>query len=262
MPRQSTRIFTFGIGTDVNTHLLDRIASETRAVSQYVLPEEDIEVKVSSFYSKIRDPVLSNLALAFTNPSIRVTQLQPSTLPDLFNGDMLVVFGRYSGSGAAAVKIRDVQRKAARVRGGRQLSCTDVRAIRSFPQLWATRRVGWLLDEMRMHGESSELQGRGDPPLAGFRDRHAVHGLPRAGGRGAPQRPGEPALVPGDGEGPGRDGQREARLDSVRREAASEASRAGASAVENSMAMQDMKSVTNRAAGRARAGLAKKAPAP
>src|SRR5205814_7742708 len=51
-----TRIFCFGTGTDVNTHLLDRITEETRAGSQYVLPEEDLEIKVSSFFSKIKEP--------------------------------------------------------------------------------------------------------------------------------------------------------------------------------------------------------------
>ena len=154
----STRIFTFGIGTGREHHLLDRIASETRAVSQYVLPKEDIEVKVSSFYAKIRDPVLSNLSVAFTNPSIRVTQLQPSTLPDLFNGDMLVVFGRYSGSGAAAVKITGTfNGKPHEFTADVSFPAQD--ADNSFvPQLWATRRVGWLLDEMRMHGESAELK--------------------------------------------------------------------------------------------------------
>ena len=55
-----TRIFCFGIGTDVNTHLLDRITEDTRAASQYVLPEEDLEVKVSSFFTKIKEPVLAN----------------------------------------------------------------------------------------------------------------------------------------------------------------------------------------------------------
>jgi Ca-activated chloride channel family protein len=97
-----TRIFAFGIGNDVNTHLLDRIAGETKAISQYVLPSEDLEVKLSNFYSKIKEPVLCNLALSFTNPEVRVTQIYPNALPDLFNGDMLVVFGRYSGKGAAA----------------------------------------------------------------------------------------------------------------------------------------------------------------
>ena len=56
----NTRIFCFGIGTDVNTHLLDSIAEDTRAFSQYVLPEEDIEVKVSSFFTKIKEPVLAS----------------------------------------------------------------------------------------------------------------------------------------------------------------------------------------------------------
>ncbi|HYW81642.1 MAG TPA: VIT domain-containing protein, partial [Spirochaetia bacterium] len=102
---KTVRVFSFGIGNDVNTHLLDRIASETRAVSQYVLPEEDIELKVGGFYSKIKDPVLSDVSLTFTNPSLRITQMQPAVLPDLFNGDMLVVFGRYSGSGPAAARI-------------------------------------------------------------------------------------------------------------------------------------------------------------
>src|SRR5207245_4977316 len=55
-----TRVFCFGIGTDVNTHLLDRIAEDTRAFSQYVLPEEDIEVKVSSFFPKIKEQVLTS----------------------------------------------------------------------------------------------------------------------------------------------------------------------------------------------------------
>src|SRR6185436_11992239 len=61
-----TRVFCFGIGTDVNTHLLDKITEETRAVSQYVLPEEDLEVKVSNFFAKIKDPVLANPTLKFT----------------------------------------------------------------------------------------------------------------------------------------------------------------------------------------------------
>ncbi len=91
-----TRIFCFGIGTDVNTHLLDRITEQTRASSQYVLPEEDLEVKLSNFYFKIKEPVLANPTLNFT-AGIHVKQLYPSTLPDLFKGEQLVLAGRYSG---------------------------------------------------------------------------------------------------------------------------------------------------------------------
>src|SRR6185295_1513730 len=60
-----TRIFCFGLGTDVNTHLLDKLAEDAGAVSQYVLPDEDIEVKVSSFFTKISDPLLANVDVDF-----------------------------------------------------------------------------------------------------------------------------------------------------------------------------------------------------
>jgi Ca-activated chloride channel family protein len=154
----NTRVFSFGIGTDVNTHLLDRVASQTKAVSQYVLPEEDLEVKLSSFYSKIKEPVLSNVEIAFMGNNIKTSQLYPSAIPDLFKGEVLVAFGRYSGAGPAAVKVSGT------LNGQRREFSTDVKfadhdtASAYIPRLWATRRVGWLLDEIRLHGESVELK--------------------------------------------------------------------------------------------------------
>jgi Ca-activated chloride channel homolog len=151
------RVFCFGIGTDVNTHLLDRITEETRAVSQYVLPDEDLEVKVSSFFSKIKDPVLANPTLKFTG-DVRVTRLYPSPLPDLFRGDQLVLAGRYSGKGDSAVVIEGT------VNGATRRFASDVKFPAEssdhefIPRLWATRRVGFLLDEIRLRGENAELR--------------------------------------------------------------------------------------------------------
>jgi Ca-activated chloride channel family protein len=100
----NVRVFCFGIGHDVNTHLLDKITEETRAFSQYVLPEEDIEVKVSTFFTKIKEPVLASPKILFPE-SVRVTKLYPSPVPDLFKGEQLVLAGRYSGSGDGAIRI-------------------------------------------------------------------------------------------------------------------------------------------------------------
>ncbi len=152
-----TRIFCFGIGTDVNTHLLDRITEDTRAVSQYVLPEEDLEVKVSNFFSKIKEPVLANPTLRFTG-DIRTTRLYPSTLPDLFKGEQLVLAGRYSGKGDAAVIVEGTVNGTAK-KFTYEVSFPDEGAANEFiPRLWATRRVGYLLDEIRLHGENAELR--------------------------------------------------------------------------------------------------------
>ncbi|MDH3583865.1 MAG: VIT and VWA domain-containing protein, partial [Phycisphaerae bacterium] len=153
----SLRIFCFGIGTDINTHLLDRIAEKTRAFSQYVMPKEDLEVKVSNFYAKIDHPVLSDLQVK-VDGDVRVTELYPRNLPDLFKGQQLVVFGRYTGDGDAAVRLSGSvgEREVEIVYEG---NFPDKAGEHEFiPRLWATRRVGYLLDQIRLHGENKELK--------------------------------------------------------------------------------------------------------
>lgn len=151
-----TRIFSFGIGTDINTHLLDKITERTKAASQFVLPEEDLEVKVSNFFTKIKEPLLTNLKLEFP-AGVRVSKLYPNPLPDLFRGDQLVLVGRYSGDGEGDVSLEGTlngvpKRMTQRLKFGAE-SGNDF-----IGQLWATRRVGWLLDEIRLRGENKELR--------------------------------------------------------------------------------------------------------
>lgn len=154
---EGTRIFCFGIGTDVNTHLLDKIAAQTRAAAQYVLPDEDLEVKVSHFFAKINEPVLANPTLRFTG-AVRVTQLHPWPLPDLFHGDQLALVGRYAGQGECGIALEGV------IRGRRRTLTREVCFPSAapghdfLPRLWATRRVGYLLDEIRLHGENAEVK--------------------------------------------------------------------------------------------------------
>lgn len=151
------RIFSFGIGDDVNTHFLDRIAEQTRAFSHYVTANEDLELKLSRFYSKIKDPVLTDLTMKINAPGVQLSKLEPSRLPDLFDGDMLVVFGRYSGHGPGEIHI------SGEFNGARHSFKSKVRFAESsphheyIPAQWATRRIGSLLDLIRQHGESDEL---------------------------------------------------------------------------------------------------------
>src|SRR5436853_270359 len=149
------RIFSFGIGSDVNTQLLDQIAEGTRAFSQYVLANEDLELKVSSFYTRIKEPVLTNVRLEFGG-GVRTSKLYPAQLPDLFKGDQLVVTGRYTGSGEVEAKLTGM------ANGREQTFNYKVKFNDSsndyVARLWATRRVGFLLDEIRIHGETNELR--------------------------------------------------------------------------------------------------------
>jgi Ca-activated chloride channel family protein len=153
----NTRIFTFGVGDDVNATMLDQLAEKTRALSTYVRPSEDIENKVSGLYSKISNPVLTNLKLSATN-DIKFNEVYPAELPDLFHGSQLVVLGRFSGKGPAAIKLSGQVGKETK-EFVYELTFPDKTGdAREFVEhLWARRKVGFMLDQIRANGEKKEL---------------------------------------------------------------------------------------------------------
>jgi Ca-activated chloride channel homolog len=153
----NTRIFTFGVGDDVNAVLLDRLAQQTRAVSTYVRPAEDIEAKVSGLYAKISHPVMTNLKLTAGN-NITLKEMYPTQLPDLFHGGQLIVMGKYSGSGHAALTLsgqlgQETKDFIYEVKFPKETN--DDKAF--VADLWARRKVGFLLDQIRVNGEKKEL---------------------------------------------------------------------------------------------------------
>jgi Ca-activated chloride channel homolog len=153
----NTRIFTFGVGDDVNASFLDRLAEGTRALSTYVRPAEDIEAKVSGLYAKISNPVLTNLKVATTN-DVRLSEVYPAQLPDLFHGGQVTVCGRFSGRGPTAIRLTGMVGMEAK-EFVYELNFPDKTGDeREFvEQLWARRKVGYMLDQIRANGEKKEL---------------------------------------------------------------------------------------------------------
>jgi len=101
------KVFAFGVGYDVNVHLLDKFAEQSKGDADYVRPKEDIEVKVSSFFSKVSDPLLADVELSISG--VKTMDAFPSgELPDIFKGSQLIVFGRYDGSGEVKVELSGV----------------------------------------------------------------------------------------------------------------------------------------------------------
>ncbi|MCK4404028.1 MAG: VWA domain-containing protein [candidate division Zixibacteria bacterium] len=152
--RSSTRIFVFGVGYDVNTRLLDRLAQDNHATSDYVRPSEDIEVKVSSFYKKVSHPILTGIELSFGN--VEVYDLYPKELPDIFKGSQLLVLGKYKNGGHARVTLTgSTQGDTRKFNYEVNFSSDDRNDF--IPRLWATRRIGYLIDQLRLHGHNKEL---------------------------------------------------------------------------------------------------------
>lgn len=153
----NTRIFTFGVGNDVNASMLDQMAEASRAVSTYVRETETIEDKVSSLYKKISHPVLTGLKLVI-DPAIKLSEVYPPHLPDLFHGTQLVVLGRYNGDGEAKVRLTGNVGKEQRDYVYSMNFAKKTGDDKNFVEdLWARRKVGYMLDQIRISGESKEL---------------------------------------------------------------------------------------------------------
>lgn len=148
--KNNVRIFAFGVGYDVNTHLLDQISQTSKGDADYVRPRENIESKVSAFFGKVSEPLLSDVKLVITGGG--VSDSYPSKdLPDIFRGSQLAVLGRYSESGKIRVQLSGLA-NGARKTFTLNTTLPTVESSNPFvPQLWAARKIGYLLDEIRLH---------------------------------------------------------------------------------------------------------------
>ena len=151
----AVRIFPFGVGYDVNTMLLDQLSADHRGSVDYVKPEEDIELKVSRFYDKVSNPVLSDVELNVGG--VELLDVYPRQLPDIFDGSQLVVLGRYRGTGERSVKLTGKvsgREKEFDYEGSFERRSDDFAFI---PRIWANRKIAYLLSEIKLHGAEKEL---------------------------------------------------------------------------------------------------------
>jgi Ca-activated chloride channel family protein len=150
-----SRVFVFGVGNDVNTELLDRLSSDHRGTSVYIGETEDLEGAISGFYEKISSPLLSDLTVTFKG--IETSQVYPRSLPDLFKGSQLVLVGKYRGRGPVSIVLTGKSGREEKrfVLEGRTVAAGN--PFNFLPRLWATRRIGYLIEEIRLQGSNQEL---------------------------------------------------------------------------------------------------------
>lgn len=149
------RVFVFGVGNDVNTRLLDKIAEDSRGDRDYVREHESIEVKTGALFNKVSHPVMTDVHLSCEG--IEGFDTFPKRTPDLFKGSRLLIVGRYKGSGNHAIRLKG------KVNGQQrelvfEATFPEVSQDHDFiPALWAQRKVGVLLDAIRLNGARPEL---------------------------------------------------------------------------------------------------------
>ena len=160
------RVFSFGVGYDVNSRLLDRVSRDLRGQSVYVKPNENIESQVAVLYNKIGSPLLTDLTLAweFDQPLAAdspapVSRVYPKQLTDLFQGEQIVMVGRYKANGTAKITLNGLiaGEKRTFTFPATLVSQSSNETHGYVEKLWATRRIGEIIDELDLRGQNKEL---------------------------------------------------------------------------------------------------------
>jgi Ca-activated chloride channel family protein len=147
------RIYSFGVGTSVNRFLLSEMGRMGRGFSRFIDPTEDVQDVAHQLATKLESPVLTDIDIDFGD--LKVSQVTPTVLPDLFAGGSLRILGKIEGGGSHTIKVNG------RVRGRKasmpiQAVITDEQKTESpIPHIWARSQIA---DHMRQINTPTALK--------------------------------------------------------------------------------------------------------
>ena len=151
-PKGAT-VFCVGIGNEVNRPLLGQLAKETGGLATFISSGDDFERHAEAFRRKLVRPAATGVKIGFEGAA--VYDLEPPTLPNLYHGQPVRLYGRYKTSGAAKVVV------SAEILGSplnQALEVTLPAANDKNPEIermWAFHRVERLMGEDRGKGAAS-----------------------------------------------------------------------------------------------------------
>ncbi|MEW6079264.1 MAG: VIT domain-containing protein [Thermodesulfobacteriota bacterium] len=155
-PRNS-RVFCVGIGNEVNRPLLEQMADDSGGLAAFISRGDDFQRAARGFKRKLMRPVATDLQLDFGG--VKVYDVEPRVLPNLYHGSPIRVYGRYEKGGTADVRltgnIRGVamQQSAAMTFPDKDIDNPEIE------RMWAWKRVDQLLKEADRSGDQSRVVG-------------------------------------------------------------------------------------------------------
>ncbi len=154
----NARVFTLGVGFDLDVRLLDKLADEHHGLRQYVTPTESLETRMAAYYEKFSAPVLTDADLKIDGAGIEIYDIYPKKLSDVFKGQQIAVYGRFKEAGQRKVRLTGMVDGETKEYAWTADFPAANATHDSVPRLWAVSKVGHLMDAMRLNGEQEELK--------------------------------------------------------------------------------------------------------
>jgi Ca-activated chloride channel family protein len=99
----NTRVFCIGVGNNINRSLLSQLAEDAGGLAAFLSRGDDFTRQAKAFRRKLMHPVATNIGIRIDG--VETYDVEPRTLPNLYHGAPVRIYGRYRGQGAAGVKV-------------------------------------------------------------------------------------------------------------------------------------------------------------
>ncbi len=135
------RIYAFGVGNSVNRYLLDAMADEGRGYARYVGVDENAVDVAEVMAANLQTPLLTDLEIDWGD--LEVSEVTRTRLPDVFAGNTLRVYARYSGKQEGQITLKGlVQGRPASMPIDVVLADHD--GAPALPLIWARKRIAMM----------------------------------------------------------------------------------------------------------------------
>jgi len=135
-----SRLFTVGIGSAPNGFFMERAAVFGRGTFTFIGAPSEVDLKMRDLFSKLENPVLANIEMAWPDPGAEVW---PEHIPDLYAGEPVVVAARL-GTITGDLSLSGIRSDAA---WSSDISLRIGAERAGIHRLWARRKIAALMDE-------------------------------------------------------------------------------------------------------------------
>ena len=152
---RSAKVFCIGVGNDVNKPLLEQLAQDAGGLAAFISHGDNFTRQAQAFRRKLTRPAATDLQLDFGG--LKVYDIEPRTLPNLYHGSPIRVYGRYSGGGEAQVSLRGS------IRGVELKKSATLDFPKQDPgnpeidRMWASHRIDGLLKQADRTGSRASV---------------------------------------------------------------------------------------------------------
>ena len=151
-----SRIFSFGVGESVNRYLLDHMAKMGNGAVAYLSLKDKAEDVIGPYFERISHPAMTDVQIDWGG--MRVSEVYPKRVPDLFVGRPVIISGRFEGEGTGTIKVKgrvgnEVQEMVVPVNVAGEATA----AHKAIPAVWARTKIADLADRSAWDVEAQEL---------------------------------------------------------------------------------------------------------